>query len=466
MFPNRTAAPRRRVTLAEGTNTGASTGHPGGYLASLKSFSRNARLYLVGSFISNIVQGSFGALLNLYALQLGYGKDFVGILVSVQMFATGFGSLPASFICDRIGRKKSLILAALVVGLGTLGMAWSTASWALILFKAIYGFAFAFLSVTIAPFLMENSTPKERAHLFGVNFASHTFAMMIGNFGSGLIADALIEPYGALLSYRITLTIFAVGVTAATLCYAFIKEQKIAGGPSGKEAIIKGLSEAISLKEARQLIVYNLLIGFGAGMVVPFFNVFLSQKLNATAREVGLVLAVSQIITGLASLAAPILVSKMGKIKSVVTSQLCSIPFLLMIALPPNVSVVSISFFMRNALMNMVNPITSNLSMEIVPEKLRSVISSFTRMANDGARSISAIVAGFLMEHVSLEAPYFVTSVVYLAASFCYYTFFIRYDREEREGKEAGQPVVAGTSPKLFGFLTVRNRRREDPWQT
>lgn len=446
--------------MAEGKSTGHSGA--GGYLASLSSFSRNARLYLIGSFISNIVQGAFGALLNLYAVELGYGNDFVGILVSVQMFATGFGSLPASFICDRLGRKKSLIIAALTIGLGTLGMAWSRATWSLILFKAIYGFAFAFQSVTIAPFLMENSTPKERAHLFGVNFASHTFAMMIGNFGSGLIADALIEPYGALLSYRITLTVFAVGVMAAAFCYSFIKDQQSACGPSGKEAIIKGLSEAISLKEARQLIVYNLLIGFGAGMVVPFFNVFLSQKLSATAREVGLVLAVSQIITGLASLVAPIMVGKMGKIKSVVTSQLCSIPFLLMIALPPNVSVVSISFFIRNALMNMVNPITSNLSMEIVPDKLRTRVSSFTRMANEGARSLSAIVAGVLMEHVSLEAPYFVTSVVYLAASFCYYNFFIRFDHQEND--EEGQPAVAGTSFRLLRFLTVKNRAR-DHWQ-
>lgn len=440
MFPNRVQRREGELLLAEGKSAGRS----GGYLESLRLFSHNARLYLVGSFISNIVQGAFGALLNLYALQLGYGADFVGVLVSVQMLATGFGSLPASFICYRIGRKKSLIIAALIVGFGTLGMAWSSAAWALILFKAIYGFAFAFLSVTIAPFLMENSTPKERAHLFGLNFASHTFAMMLGNFGSGWIADELATTMGALQSYRITLTIFAVGVTAAALCYSFIKEQKPAGGLSGRAEIVKGLSEAISLKEARQLIVYNLLIGFGAGMVVPFFNVFLSQKLNATAREVGLVLAISQIITGLASLAAPILVSKMGKIKSVVTCQLSSIPFLLMIALPPNVSAVSISFFIRNALMNMVNPITSNLSMEIVPERLRSVISSFTRMANDGARSISAIVAGFLMEHVSLEAPYFVTSAVYLAASFCYYTFFIRFDREadDQDGKCTG----AGTA--------------------
>ena len=189
--------------------------------------------------------------------------------------------------------------------------------------------------------------PLKKAHFSGLIFASNTFATMIGNFGSGLIADALIEPCGALLSYRVTLTIFAVGVMAAAFFYSFIKDQQSACGPSGKEAIIKGLSEAISLKEARQLVVYNLLIGFGAGMVVPFFNVFLSQKLNATAREVGLILAVSQIITGLASLVAPIMVVKIVKINSLVTSQLCSIPFLLMIALPPNVSVVSISFFIR-----------------------------------------------------------------------------------------------------------------------
>lgn len=398
------------------------------YFHRLRSFSRNARLYLGGSFTSNIVVGAFGALLNLYVVSLGYNKDFVGVLVSIQLFASGFGALPAGMICDRIGRRKSLVLSAMAICAGTLGLAWSTKAPWLIAFKALYGFAFAFLSVTVAPFLMESSTAHERSHLFGINFAAHTFAMMFGNFISGFLTDGFARPLGQTTAYRMSLTVFALLTLGAAVCYALIHETGTGCGKAKARDLFAGLAQAARLPQARQLIIYNALIGLGAGMVVPFFNVFLSEKLGSPARTIGSILALSQVATGLASLASPLVVQKRGKIRAVVETQLLSIPFLLMIALPPYVGIVTIAFFARSALMNMSNPIISNLSMEIVPAHTRAAISSFARMANDGVRAVSAVGAGLLMQHVSLEAPYFVTSVVYAAASIYYSRVFKRYE--------------------------------------
>lgn len=402
---------------------------PLSYIESLRRFSRNARLYLGGSFISNIVVGAFGTLLNLYVLSLGYPKTFVGTLVSVQMFAAGFGALPAGMICDRVGRRKSLMFAALAICAGTLGLAWSSAAPFLIGYEIVYGFGFAFLSVTVAPFLMENSGAAERGHLFGLNFASHMAASMIGNVSSGSIADLLTPIMGKLPAYRATLSMFAVLTAGAAFCYLLIREPRSEGdGTYKRRALTSGLIEGIHLPAVRNLIIYNGLIGLGAGMIVPFFNVFLSEKLSLSATSVGTIQALAQIPTALASLAAPLLVARKGKVRSVVGTQLCSVPFLLMIALPPSMAIVTVSYFIRNALMNMSNPIASNLSMEIVPPGARAAVSSLTRMANDGMRSISALGAGYMMTHISLESPYFVTCGVYLAASAFYYKAFVKYD--------------------------------------
>jgi predicted MFS family arabinose efflux permease len=180
------------------------------------------------------------------------------------------------------------------------------------------------------------------------------------------------------------------------------------------------------------LLFYNVLIGFGAGMVVPYFNVFLTRKLGITSDLVGLILSLTQGATAIAGLIAPILATKYGRVPTVVGTQLASIPFLLLIALPPNIYLVSFALFMRSALMNMSNPVASGFSMEIVDAEKRGKMSSLMRIADNVTRSGSAAVAGYIMANWSYEVPYFFTAILYCLASAVYWRAFRRYDRELR----------------------------------
>ncbi len=129
---------------------------------------------------------------------------------------------------------------------------------------------------------------------------------------------------------------------------------------------------------------------------------------------------------------SPILARRYGKVATVVGTQMASIPFLLMIALPPNIYAVGTALFMRSALMNMSNPIASNFSMEITDATKRGKMSSLMRISDSAARAFSAAAAGYIMLRWSYEAPYFVTSGFYLLASLVYWRAF--RGREKRKG--------------------------------
>jgi predicted MFS family arabinose efflux permease len=118
------------------------------------------------------------------------------------------------------------------------------------------------------------------------------------------------------------------------------------------------------------------------------------------------------------------LAERFGKVATVVGTQVASIPFLLLIALPPNVYLVSFALFMRSALMNMSNPVASTFSMEIVGADRRGKMSSLSRIADNITRSASAAVAGYIMANWSYEAPYFFTAALYLMASVVYWRAF------------------------------------------
>ncbi len=94
------------------------------------------------------------------------------------------------------------------------------------------------------------------------------------------------------------------------------------------------LYKTASQKTVMSLLFYNLLIGFGAGLVLPYVNVFISRKLGVDTAVVGVIQSFSQGATALAALLSPVLADRFGRVATCRT--LIGPSFLLLIALPPN----------------------------------------------------------------------------------------------------------------------------------
>ena len=55
------------------------------YLTILRMFSRNARLYLIGSFLMGVNFHVFQLLLNLYLKELGFVESQIGLVISAEL---------------------------------------------------------------------------------------------------------------------------------------------------------------------------------------------------------------------------------------------------------------------------------------------------------------------------------------------------------------------------------------------
>lgn len=357
------------------------------------------------------MQGAFGVIQGLYILSLGFSETVLGTILSFRMLAAAVASVPAGIISDRVGRKP-------------------------------------------APLLAESSTGQDRSRLFGVNFSLSMTVNMIGSLLGGFLPQQM-RTLGMVPAYRISLAVFSLVTLAGVMPASRIVEQGKTGfgrgaahGAAGGPASGSGSFRAIAVTELRSLaetavqravlslLAYSLLIGFGAGLVTPYFNVFLSRKLGVDTAIVGLILSFSQGATAIAGLVAPVLANRFGKVATVVGTQIASIPFLLLIAMPPNVYLVTFALFMRSALMNMSNPVASTFSMEIVGADRRGKVSSLMRIADNLARAGSAAVAGWIMANWSYEVPYFFTAVLYLLASAVYYRSFRGWEKRDRSEAE------------------------------
>lgn len=382
--------------------------------------SRNAQRFLLASFFSSLGTGAFTVLFGVTVIQAGHSEQFLGSILAIGLLGTGIFSLPAGFMADLWGKKKVLLLALASTGLGLAGQAISPIGPMTAVFSFLFGIGQGMFTTVTMPILAENSPAGEQAYLFSLNFSLTMSAQVIGSLIAGKF-PGWITSHWSLVSFSL------LPFIAFLLAYS-LADQKVG---NDKKMHPKELVHVLQhSKIAKNVVIYNFLMGSGAGLVIPFFNIFLTQKLHASLTMVGTVMSVSQIGMALAGLLAPYLMLAMGKVRSVVFFQLVSIPLLVMIAIPQSVEIVILSYILRNILMNMNNPISGSFIMEITPIPLRATVSSLMGVAQNLSRAISVSIGGWLMSTMGYSVPYFVTAFLYLAASVFYWYAFADLEKE------------------------------------
>jgi len=399
------------------------------YIRMIRLFSRNARLFLASTILSGLSFGIWGAIFNLYLRELGYKADFVGFMFSLNALATGFIALPAGLVCEGIGRKRSLLLGTVVSNLFYLVQVLTVDPSFLLAASLISGLIGTISWVANAPFMMENSEKQERTYLFSMSWAFMTVAGMVGNLLGGYLPGffMIIVQGQKVLGFRLTL-LCAIGFTfVSVLPLLLIRERKTSRQKVTQLMSLKNIQSGSTILK---LILTTGLVGFGAGFIVPLFNMYFADKLHASEEQIGVIFALGQVALAIGTLLAPVLSSKIGKVKAVVLCQVCSIPFISMIALSETLEPAGFSYLVRGALMNMAGPIGSTFAMEVVQSTERATTSGLTVMADMLPRAVSANLGGQMMSSGEYGLPYFYTSVFYITAATFYFGFFRKIERK------------------------------------
>src|SRR5512137_1922288 len=92
------------------------------YIARVRAFHPNARLYLVSALLTGAALGVYRLLFNFYMLSLGYDERLIGQLITTTSMTALLVALPMGYLSDLIGRKWSLILGGGSVVVSILAM--------------------------------------------------------------------------------------------------------------------------------------------------------------------------------------------------------------------------------------------------------------------------------------------------------------------------------------------------------
>ncbi|WP_433753147.1 MFS transporter [Paenibacillus amylolyticus] len=415
--------------------------------AEIRGWSRNIQLFFLASILYQIGNGMFSVLYNLYIQGLGYNDTMNGQIVSIQSLATAIMFVPIGLCGDLFSRKRLLITGALFSGIFLIGRSFDYSATGLIWFAVFSGLFAGVFQVLAIPYLAENVKKSQRLKMFSYYSSLVLASQVLGSLGGGVFAD-LLHTAGLAKVTGLQTVLFVGG--AATLA-AFIPLLFVTEGKAAPQTPIPAQSDLqpnsdlkgsltnpsntndsiTKKKDSRligQFIVTQLLIGLGSGLVVPYLNLYFTNRFSVSLSGMSLLIALGQIMTIVSMLIGPTLAARVGSVRAVVIFQVMSLPFLLLTGFTNLLFIASLSFLFRQALMNAANPIHSAILVDRISDKRRGIANSLMQTAFMIGWATMGPVQSYLVTtygtYWGYAITFSITGSLYVISSLMYYVMF------------------------------------------
>lgn len=450
------------------------------YLQHFARFQRNARLYLLSNALSGMTLGIFLVLYNLYLTSLGYNADFVGAVLFVTTIGAGVAIFPAGFCIDRLSGKWILLISSAVIGLVGIGTILFRQPLPLLICAFLTGVAAAFILVLNAPFLTRNSVPAERTYLFSLNIGLTQIATVLGEVLGGLLPTWFLHStwwmaplpswFNWLLaeqpeprSYQLALLVAGLIAVPSFIPLFFLHNDLPApapaslANPEGEKHIFswgewfgklrKRINPAFLRSFLRSpffaLVLVQILTGLGAGLIIPYFNLFFVRHLNATPALFGLLDGAANGLMALTALLAPWLARRLGQVNSIALTRLCSLPLLLTIGFTSSLPLAAALYPLRQGIMDMSQGIMQLFSMEEVDEQYRGLANSTYQATYQVAWAITSSIGGVIIVSIGYSPLFVGAGVFYLL------TVLILWGRFGRKRPQEA-PALSSAERKIY----------------
>jgi MFS family permease len=391
---------------------------------------RSTKLFLLSTLLYGFSFSVWELFFNLYILSLGFNSDMLGLIRSATPLAALFLGLPLGLLSDRIGRRTSMMLG---LGFGFIGMFFEIRllnPMLIFFFGLVQGAGFMLYRVAQPPFMMSTSKRGNQIVIFSLNFGVLTAASMIGNLIAGQVPGLLEQRMGLVqgsaASYQWVITAGIVLAATSLIPLFLIREEnsnqhKRNVQPSLKKVIRKITARPIVL----QLTIINLIVGFGASILIPYLNVFLKGKFGIGDDLLGVIFSLSSLLVFLGAITSPWLVKiTRSRIIPTVATQSASVVFLFALGFSPLLWIAVTSLLLRTVLMQMSLPLMENYTMLISPPEERGAITSIRGMGWQIGQASGIFISGLVQTRFGFSPLFITTGMLYILAICLTWVFF------------------------------------------
>lgn len=385
-------------------------------------------------------QGVVSPVLPLFARSLGVSAAAVGLTLGVFGFARMVLNVPLGILSDRYGRRLLLVSGPLVTAAGMAGSGMAGGIADLLAWRLLAGAGSAMYMTGAQLYLVDISTPRNRARFIGTNQAALLTGVAVGPAIGGLVAER----------YGLRMPFFVVGASAVVATvYAWLRlpetvhrrDSTVAEEDTPRprrEWLAFALSRDFVAVAAVTMAIFSIRTG-ARGTLMPLLAV---SRFDMTPASLGGVFTVAAVVGLVLVPPAGWATDRFGRKRTIVPSGFVSAAGILVMAAAPSPAALLAGIVVTAIGTGIAGPAPAAYAGDIAPPHLRGMAMGLYRSAGDVGFVVGPPLLGALADATSIAWAMAANAIVVALAS----ALFVVLARETSHRLTAETPEATATT--------------------
>jgi MFS family permease len=370
-------------------------------------------------------QLGFGAIipvLALYARSFDVPQSAIGVAIGAYGLGRFLIAVPAGQLSDRLGRRSVLAIGGLVTAAGNLMCAYAPSFSALVGARFVAGAGAALVLIAGQIVLADITTPAHRGRWMAIYQGTFLFAVGIGPFPGGLLAEhfGLPAPFVAFA---------AMGALAAVVAWFRVPETRdLRRAAEDARASHPSFAAQVRILTANIGFVLASLVSFinAVGRTGGLFNVIpvlARDRLALGADRIGLGLALASLVGLVLAYPAGVLVDRYGRKAVIVPSTIMAGISLALFALAPSYAWFLVACVAWSIAAGISGAAPIAYAADVAPPGMNAAAMSTFRMLGDLGYVLGPIALGLVTDLAGADRALVGTAVLLVAVALLFARF-------------------------------------------
>lgn len=383
------------------------------------------------------INSSFFTIANIFMSKEGIADPQIATYWSVRFASTLFFAVPFGIFIKGRKLKPLFFIDAIVFALSAISFVYAVSwnnTWQIYLSFIFMGLGDSATRILSISYILRNVAPEN--HTLGISLNSATWSTSLITSGMFIAFFNTIDP--VFFNEELLLKLLGgIGLLSVFFIFRMTDKEVIPNFDNNSKFSLNNYNwKSIGLAS-----IPTILIATGAGLTIPFVNLFFFNSFGVESNQFAMIMILVAGMVSLSILYVPNIKERYGY-KAITITQSLSVIALFGMAttdffnhIEGMVFIAILCFVLRQPLMNLAGPMTSEMTMYYVGKESQELMASLTSTIWSGSWFISSMIFRALRSADFMYGSiFYITVILYIFGISAYHLLIQDFNRKKEAG--------------------------------